>query len=132
MSIKPQFAQLIKSQKKTVELRRVAPKVEAGDVLVIYESSPVKRITACCEIEKIIVLEPEKLWEIVNSSSGLTRDDFFAYFNGKEKAVGIKIKNVRIAETQIALNIISERMKAPQSYRYLTEEQVRCLPSMCD
>ena len=58
MSIKPVYAKLIKSGQKTIELRRIAPKVKSGDILVIYESSPVKRVTAFCEIEAMVVTEP--------------------------------------------------------------------------
>lgn len=127
MSIKPVYAKLIKSGQKTIELRRIAPKVKAGDILVIYESSPVKRVTAFCEIETMIVTEPIKLWETARDSACLTHDSFAEYFEGKMQAVGIKLGKVQMLNIPKELRVISENLQAPQSYRYLTPEQFRIL-----
>ena len=127
MSIKPVYAELIKTGQKTIELRRIAPKVTAGDVLVIYESSPVKRVTAFCEIEAIVVTEPNKLWENSSDIAGVNRDSFVKYFEGKTQAVGIKLGEVQIISAPKELGSISTDMQAPQSYRYLSKEQFRTL-----
>lgn len=123
MSIKPVYAKLIKSGQKTIELRRIAPKVKSGDTLVIYESSPVKRVTAFCEIEAMVVTEPNKLWEIACDTAGLSRDSFLEYYEGKKQAVGIKLGKVQVLNIPRELRVISENVQAPQSYRYLTQEQ---------
>lgn len=127
MSIKPVYAELIKSGQKTIELRRIAPKVNAGDILVIYESSPVKRVTSFCEIESMVVTEPSKLWEIAKNTVGLTYDSFLKYFDGKTQAVGIKLGRVERLRDPKELCVISRDLKAPQSYRYLTQEQFQTL-----
>ncbi len=127
MSIKPVYAELIKSGQKTIELRRIAPKVNTGDILVIYESSPVKQVTSFCEIESIVVTEPSKLWEIAKNTVGLTYDSFVKYFDRKSQAVGIKLRKVQRLNDPKELCIISKDMKAPQSYRYLTQEQFQGL-----
>lgn len=127
MSIKPVYAELIKSGQKTIELRRIAPKVNTGDVLVIYESSPVKRVTSFCEIESMVVTEPSKLWEIAKNTVGLTYDSFLKYFDGKTQAVGIKLGRVQRLSNPKELCVISKDLKAPQSYRYLTQEQFQTL-----
>ena len=127
MSIKPIYAEMIKSGKKTVELRRVAPKVRAGDILVIYESSPVKRVTSYCEIESVIIAEPDGLWEMVRNEAGLTYDSFTDYFNGKLQAVGIKLGKPQMLKDSKVLSVVSEKLQAPQSYRYLTQEQFQSI-----
>lgn len=127
MSIKPVYAELIKTGQKTIELRRVAPKVDSGDIIVIYESSPVKQVTSFCEIDAMVVTEPSKLWNIANGKAGLTYDSFQRYFKGKLQAVGIKLRKVHILDDPIELNAISENLQAPQSYRYLTKEQFMTL-----
>lgn len=127
MSIKPVYAELIKTGQKTIELRRVAPKVKAGDVLVIYESSPVKRVTAFCEIEAIVVTEPNKLWENASNMAGITKDSFARYFEGKTQAAGIELGKVQILNVPKELGILSSDMQAPQSYRYLSQEQFQML-----
>lgn len=127
MSIKPVYAELIKSGQKTIELRRIAPKVKSGDILVIYESSPVKRITAFCEIQAVISTDPRKLWEIACDTAGLSRDAFMEYYEGKKQAVGIKLGSVQVLSIPKELRIISEHVQAPQSFRYLTQEQFQTL-----
>jgi predicted transcriptional regulator len=44
MSIRPKYADLIFSGEKTHELRRKVPNVSSGDVIVVYSSSPEKRM----------------------------------------------------------------------------------------
>lgn len=127
MSIKPIYAEMIKSGNKSVELRRIAPKVSSGDVLVIYESSPVKRITSYCEIESVIIAEPDRLWEMVRNEVGLTYDSFTDYFKGKMQAVGIKLGKLQILNDSKVLSVVSEKLQAPQSYRYLTQEQFQSI-----
>ena len=51
MSIKPIYAEFIKNGEKTVELRRVLPKIKYGDVIVVYETAPVQRITMTCTVK---------------------------------------------------------------------------------
>lgn len=125
MSIKPIYAELIKSGKKTIELRRIAPKVNSGDVLVIYESAPVKRITSYCEIDAVIIAEPTQLWEIACDSAGVTLDSFTDYFKGKMYAVGIKLGIPQILSASKELSEVSADLQAPQSYRYLTQDQFK-------
>ena len=127
MSIKPVYAEQIKSGQKTIELRRIAPKVKSGDVLIIYESSPVKQITAFCEIEAIVVAEPNKLWETAKGVAGLSYDSFIKYFDEKSQAVGIKLGKVKEMSVPKGLSVISIDMQAPQSYRYLSREQFQIL-----
>lgn len=123
MSIKPVYAGLIKSGEKTIELRRVAPKVNSGDILVIYESSPVKQVTSFCEIDSIVVTEPSNLWEIAKNAAGLAYDSFVKYYEGALQAVGIKLGKVHMLNQPKALSELSYNLQAPQSYRYLTKEQ---------
>ena len=130
MSIKPIYAQKIKAKEKTIELRCSSPKVSSGDILVIYESSPVQRITAYCEIDSIISMTPEKLWEVVKEKAGIVKDAFEEYFSGKQEGVGICLKNVNILSSPQSLSVIAEDFSAPQSYRYISEEQFHRLTNV--
>lgn len=123
MSIKPVYAQKIKAKEKSIELRCSAPKVSSGDILVIYESSPVQRVTAYCEIDSIISMPPVKLWEVVKEKSGIGWSAFENYFSGKKKGVGICLKDANTLSSPQPLSVISEGFYAPQSYRYISEEQ---------
>ena len=123
MSIKPVYAEKIKAKEKSIELRCSSPKVSSGDILVIYESSPVQKVTAYCEIDSIISMSPAKLWEIVKEKAGITWSSFEHYFSGKKEGVGICLKDVNMLSSPQPLSVISEDFCAPQSYRYISEEQ---------
>lgn len=126
MAIKPQYARLIRNRKKTVELRRVAPKVTAGDILVIYESAPVCKITSFAEIDQIIQEAPESLWKSIGTSAMLDKYDFDNYFSGKQIGNGIRIKNVVDLIPPKPINVLPHCV-VPQNYRYLSEEDFRSL-----
>lgn len=123
MSIKPVYAQKIKAKEKTIELRCSSPKVSSGDILVIYESSPIQKVTAYCEIDSIISMPPSKLWELVKEKAGITWSSFENYFSGKKEGVGIWLKDVTTLASPQPLSVITEGFRAPQSYRYISEEQ---------
>ena len=80
ISIKPKFANMIKAGEKTIELRRVAPKVSPGDYLVIYESSPVQRITSYCVVLNLIHDTPDDLWNAVSSYACIGKSEYEKYF----------------------------------------------------
>ena len=130
MSIKPVYAQKIKAKTKTIELRCSSPKVSSGDILVIYESSPIQRITAYCNIDSVISMSPEKLWEAVKEKAGIAKDAFEEYFSGKQEGVGICLKNINMLSAPQPLSVIAEDFCAPQSYRYISEEQFRRIVSV--
>lgn len=127
MSIKPCYAQLIKTGEKTVELRRVAPKVASGDFIVIYESKPVQRITAICEVETVLSMKTPDLWDQVQNQVCITKNMFEQYFKDRNCGSGIKLKNVTILETPKALHELSSSLLPPQSYRYISALQFRIL-----
>lgn len=122
IAIKPKYAELIKQGKKTVELRRVAPKVEAKDILAIYESFPICKVTSYAEVDAVVSLDLEKLWGNIGADAMVNRCDFDAYFKGKYFGNGIKLAKVKVLRNPKSLNILSG-VKVPQNYRYLTEEQ---------
>ena len=127
ISIKPLYAQLIKAGEKTVELRRVVPKVLPGDIIAIYESSPVQRVTAFCEIDEVLAMAPEKLWISLNGKACISKEAFDDYFTGKDIAFGITLKNLSILEQPKRLDEISDNLIAPQSYRYISVDNFNTL-----
>lgn len=120
MAIKPQYAKLIREGKKTVELRRIAPNVVPGDILVIYESAPISKVTSFAEIEELIKLTPEELWNSVGTAAMLDKASFNKYFSGKQICSGIRIKNVVALASPKPLNTLP-CCAVPQNYRYLSE-----------
>lgn len=122
MSIKPQYARLIRSGEKTVELRKKAPKIKKGDIIVIYESTPVMKITSYCEIAETISMKKEELWKNVSGSACISKADFDSYYSKDSTGVGIFLNAVTVLKFPKRLQDISTSLKAPQSYRYISHK----------
>lgn len=124
MSIKPKYAEQIICGRKKIELRKRIPTISTGDMIVFYESTPVKRITLYCEVSDIIKISPAKLWNEYNNLLAIEREHYETYFSNKSTAYGIELKNI-VRTEHIKLCQLSENLRPPQSYRYLSEEEFR-------
>ncbi|OAV70416.1 50S ribosomal protein L22/unknown domain fusion protein [Bacteroidales bacterium Barb4] len=124
ISVKPEFAKKIIRKEKRIELRKVKPHVEIGDYVIIYASSPLKSVIGFGKIQQIIEMSPEKMWKQYSSLLGIDKLRFDNYYNGKEKAVGIKIKEIQqINPIHLeALRNIVPNFQPPQVYRYVSKE----------
>lgn len=124
LSVKPEYASKIFVGSKTVELRRTRPKLNEGDLVVVYVSSPVKAIQGAFEIGQILSGSPAGLWKKVKDRSGLTWDEFSAYFTGAEIGYALEIRKTWIYKAPIKLHCIRKLwhdFNPPQSYRYLSD-----------
>ena len=133
ISIRPRFADMIFGGSKTVELRRVCPKVCAGDLALVYVSSPAMELRGSFEVGKIITASPSALWKRIGSKSGVTRAEFFAYFRGKKHAHAIVIKRAWKLDTSICLTTLRQRKRGfrpPQNFHYLNRKGSSLLASL--
>lgn len=122
ISIRPQFAKMIFAGSKTVELRRVCPKISSGDLALIYVSSPTKQLQGAFEVGKVISTSPSSLWKKVGKMSGVTRKEFFAYFNGKKEAHALVIKRAWKLPAPICLTTLRRSkggFRPPQNFHYV-------------
>lgn len=130
MSIKPTYAELIKNGKKTVELRRVSPRIKAGDMIIVYESTPVQRITMICTVKGVLRCNAHELWRSAGAAACIDQKSFDAYFQGKDIANGIQLENIKILPRALMLNEVIGNRHAPQSYCYLNENEVEILRAL--
>src|SRR6266446_4775480 len=86
LSIRPRFAKMIFAGTKTVELRRVRPKIKKGDLILLYVSSPAKELQGGFRVADMISGRPSSIWKKLGTRSGVTRQEFYAYFKGKGEA----------------------------------------------
>lgn len=98
---------------KTVELRRVYPKLNVDDIVVIYESSPEKKITGYFVIGKIESLALTNLWEIAKINGQISKKAFDSYFSQKQYGLAIYIKEVQKFKAAYCLKSILPGVKAP-------------------
>jgi predicted transcriptional regulator len=133
ISIRPRFADMIFAGSKTVELRRVCPKVSAGDLALVYVSSPAMELRGSFEVGKILTGSPTALWKKAGEKSGVTRAEFFAYFQGKKQAHALVIKRAWKLDAPICLTTLRRRkggFQPPQNFHYLNRNESSLLASL--
>jgi len=118
MPIKPIYADKIIDGSKKFEFRRASIK---GDLthLIIYASSPVKRIIGVAVVDGVDISPPLEAWGNTKHAAGISRTDFLDYFQGKEKAVTIKFKDILPLGRDVCPTEIEAGFKVPQSFKYV-------------
>lgn len=129
LAIKPRFADLIISGKKVVEVRRGRTTIKAGDVLVLYSSSPLRRISATCRVASVETVTVRSALSAVNGETGLTKEELRDYLRGAETATLIGLESVLCLSRPIPLKDLrrNRRMVIPQSYRFLSDNEIKSL-----
>lgn len=118
ISINPEHVQNIISGIKKYEYRKIAAKQDVSSI-IIYETSPIKRIVAEAEIIDVLMLSPEELWEETKEQSGINKQFFDKYFAGREMAYAYKLGKIKVYEHPKML--LDYGIKAaPQSFVYVT------------
>jgi predicted transcriptional regulator len=133
ISIRPRFAEMIFAGSKTVELRRVCPKVSVGDLALVYVSSPAMELRGSFEVGKILTASPAILWKKVGEKSGVTRAEFFAYFKGKKRAHALVIKRAWPLPAPVGLKVLRRSnggFRPPQNFHYLNRTDSSLLVSL--
>lgn len=119
MSIKPQFVDKIRRGEKKFEFRRVLPKHQEVETIIVYASQPVGKVVGEMIVGDFLTYPTDEMWERTKDESGLTREEFFNYFHGKQNAHAIEIKSYRDYEQPIPLDVLLPGKVPPQSYCYL-------------
>ncbi|MHA1519937.1 MAG: ASCH domain-containing protein [Promethearchaeota archaeon] len=118
MSIKPKYVKKILDKTKRYEFRKVIFKNPKIQKILIYSSSPEKKLVGYMEIDHIIQKSPDQLWKICKNEAGIAEEEFFKYFKGKSAGFAIKIKKVvQFKEKMEPIQLIPN-FHPPQSYCY--------------
>ena len=118
LSVKPKYANEIVSGRKKYEFRKSIFKRENIKQMIIYSSSPVKKIVAIVDIDGILSDSPQKLWEQCYEEAGMSECDFFSYFKNSDIGYAIKISNVQEFSIPVDPYHLNENFKPPQSFYY--------------
>lgn len=119
LSINPQYVERIMCGEKRYEFRKNVCKRNV-DKIVIYSTSPVMKVVGEAEVEEVLVDEPKKIWNVTEEYSGVEREFFDEYYEGREQAVAYKLKSVVEYDKPKMLNEYGIK-SAPQSFCYLSE-----------
>ena len=118
LSIKPQYADKILNGDKKFEFRRLLYKSPNVDKIVIYATSPVKKVVGEFDIAQVHSMELEDLWEQTMEYSGIEKCFYDSYFAGKEVGHAIEVKQAtRYAKPKLLKDY--DITHPPQSFIYL-------------
>ena len=117
ISIKPQFADLILSGEKKFEFRKSLAQKDI-DSLVIYASSPIRRVIGEVKVKDTLSCSPNTLWRKTYKNAGISKSFFDKYFYGKEIANAYVLGKPKRFKRFKLLTDYSIKT-APQSYIYL-------------
>ena len=127
LSIRPRFAALIFAGTKTVELRRVKPRVQAGDLIFVYASGATKGMVGAFEVAGVTTAAPSSIWRRHNGGSGLTKREFDDYFAGAAVGYAICVGRSWELSKPVPLKTLRQRhadFRTPQSYHYWNLEEL--------
>lgn len=117
ISINPEHVENILNGTKKFEYRKIAAKKDISSI-IIYETTPIKRIVAEAEIIEVLMFEPEILWDKTKDASGISKEFFDDYFQNRKIAYAYKLGKVKKYEIPKTLNDYGIKA-APQSFVYV-------------
>ncbi len=116
LSIKPIYVQRIFSGTKCFEFRKKIPlNIER---VVIYETSPTKKVVGEFLVKRVIKASPQELWEKTKEKGGIDKFSFFKYFEKNIEGMAIEILTPIRYEYKKSLEDIGVKF-VPQSWVYL-------------
>ncbi len=117
LSINPQYVERIMNGDKIYEFRKTQCKKKV-DKIVIYSTSPVMKVVGEADVADILVDDPQVIWKITEKKSGIDKDFFDMYYEGKKQAVAYKLKH--IIQYDVPRKLSEYGLKtAPQSFCYV-------------
>lgn len=129
ISVKPEFAKKIINGEKTIELRKSSPqKVGKENYVIIYVTSPIKKIWGICKISDIIKDDPRCFWNKYGNQTGVTKKQFEDYYKYSKTAFGIVLKEIKnFSKYSIELENLKKafpNFKPPQTYSYIHRDEI--------
>lgn len=118
MSIKPIYTEEIIAGKKKYEYRKVKPKDDNIEKIIIYETSPIMKVVAEVQVLDIIYGTKEDVWDITKNFSGISKEFYDEYFKNNVNSVAYKLGEVRVYKMPKELKEFGIKY-APQSFIYL-------------
>ncbi|OLL31832.1 transcriptional regulator [Burkholderia sp. SRS-W-2-2016] len=119
ISLEERHAENILTGTKHVELRRRAMHVKKGTVVWIYVKLPVGRVVGYAKVSEAHSLAPATLWRRFANVCGITRKEFFQYFDGVSKGFALGLHEPQRLAGSISLTElrqVSEGFQPPQFF----------------
>lgn len=120
LSIKPKYVERIFKGNKKYEYRKRIFKDLEVDTIIVYSTSPIKKVVGQFKINNIIEENPIYIWEHTKEYSGINKEEYDKYFEGRDKGFAIGIKETEIYDKPMDLSEFNLNLKhPPQSFMYI-------------
>lgn len=117
ISINPIHVENIINGLKKYEYRKVAAKQDISSI-IIYETTPIKKVVTEAEVVDVLMMSPKDLWEETKNKSGIDKAFFDEYFKGRKVAYAYKLGTIKVYDKPILLSDLGINA-APQSFVYI-------------
>ena len=118
MSIRPRYAEAIYGGSKRYEFRRVRSRIRTGDRVLVYECTPISRVTGEFRVGDVVTGTPAELLALEHSDG---RAEIERYLFGAHVASAIEIVDaIRWKKAREWQEFLRGR-KPPQSYGFFEE-----------
>lgn len=117
MSIKPEYVEKIFNGTKKYEYRKKRCKKNI-DKIIVYSTSPIRKVVGELEIEDILEDNKEVIWNKTKLFSGVVKEKYDLYFKNQDTAVAYKIKSYKLYDTEKELSDFNIKAST-QSYVYI-------------
>jgi len=125
ISIKPKYVEEILSGKKTVELRRRAPRVPVGTRMWVYSTLPDAHVRMVATVEKLEEWSPSTIWKKNSSKMALSKSEYNGYVDGRSKVCALHLSKVMPLSTPLSLQKLrdkSQKVHPPQFFKFLDSQ----------
>jgi predicted transcriptional regulator/ribosomal protein S18 acetylase RimI-like enzyme len=122
MSLRPEFADLVLSGKKTVEFRRRFSAEYAGAKTVFYVTSPVRQFLFAAVIAGVDGLPKTDLWSKYQHDGGVSKSVFDSYFVGTAQGFALRLADIELLQNTMSLQDarrVCPGLRPPQSFMRL-------------
>lgn len=120
MPINPIHVEKIMSGTKKYEYRKILPKKTNIDTMLIYSTSPIKKVIGEAEILEIIIDNKEIVWNKTKDNSGINKEFYDKYYQNKDFAVAYKLGKIKKYDNPKDLKEFNINYY-PQSFVYIDE-----------
>ena len=127
LSIHPEYVELMAMGKKKVEFRRTRF-LRTLTHVVVYSTSPEKRLAGYFEVENIEIDSPESISSKYTDKGGISSERLSMYMEDATYAVAIIIGNFYSFSKKVSLDDIGI-LSPPQSFRYIDHGILEVLES---
>lgn len=125
ISLEARHAENILLGRKLVEFRRRPMNVKPGTTIWIYAKLPVGSIVGYATVGAVRVHAPSTLWRKFGACSGISRSEFFSYFDGISRGTAIELTNCRRLFNSVTLESLrrlSAGFQPPQFFIRLEQK----------